>query len=835
MTPSAETTDVPMLCPRCHTVYRRSGENCPRCHQDLAWLGRQQEVRSFLDAWATSDAVHLEVVLRWPGGSDECRRREGGQFELAAGPAGTLQLNWERGASELTVCGAGAEQTVTLPGAAQLHGVSLSVRLMALPQATRQDWSISLEANRPIALAQGRTVTLGTEIAPNAAHFELHAAGVSLRHAMIARQKSPGPQGEPSQYWLIDCQSENGTFVNRQSVVVHPLESGDLIQVGPFGWIFSSEEGVLVPVAGIDGVGVHFQAVRIKAHANNSATDRLAKLKLHVSPGEMIAVTGPSGAGKSTVIKAIMQGSSLCTEGDVFVDGRSVSDDREFFRSVVGYVSQEQVVHADLTARQAVEFSAQLREKPADSTAIDDILRQVDLPEGTWSKIPKERSGGESKRVRVATELIAKPRLLLLDEPGSGLDRDREAILMRLLRGLSFRGCTVIVVTHNLAHLKTFDRVLLFHEGRLRFDGSPEELQAETQSGDLESLDFHCIEQDCLEGLPGNAGLGDTSRSHVTPTPAEDWRKRVGRVASQAQILFHREWTLVCNFPGRRLAVPLILLPVFFAVSLHLAVGESYLMGFLAILSCIWMGASLSLMSIVNERDVLEHERLLFLRLIPYIAAKSCMLWLLSTLQTIFFVALLMLLQKQSSEAQLLGPVWVAVTLLLTGWASVGTGMVISAGAGHNPALANFLVPLAMMLQIVFSIQVAGQRDADLHRAYDTFHSGRAAQVSYLTISRYADIALRSFSYWKRDYYAFAEPDSVEAQYAALDHERYGYGIWRRQSLSILFAIAVAGPLLTVVILRTWESLGMVARLRNPFGSSGKLIPQPAQDKANQP
>ena len=77
----------------------------------------------------------------------------------------------------------------------------------------------------------------------------------------------------------------------------------------------------------------------------------------------------------------------------------------------------------------------------------------MDLQQALWQKKPGHMSGGESQRVRIAAELIAGPQLLFLDEPAKGLDHGREVALMKLLRSLSYQGCTVIVITHSLGHL----------------------------------------------------------------------------------------------------------------------------------------------------------------------------------------------------------------------------------------------------------------------------------------------------------------------------------------------------------------------------------------------
>jgi hypothetical protein len=147
------------------------------------------------------------------------------------------------------------------------------------------------------------------------------------------------------------------------------------------------------------------------------------------------------------------------------------------------------------------------------------------------------------------------------------------------------------------------------------------------------------------------------------------------------------------------------------------------MLGFLGVLSCIWMGASLSLTSIVNEREVFDHERLLFLRVGPYVAAKTLVLGLLSALESlVFFSSMALMRGSFGADGMLFGGTWPGVVLALVGLASTGLGLLISAAAKRNKPLPNLLLPLVMIVQVLFSVQVAGDGKASLHRAYGEFN-----------------------------------------------------------------------------------------------------------------
>ena len=192
-------------------------------------------------------------------------------------------------------------------------------------------------------------------------------------------------------------------------------------------------------------------------------------------PGnELLAVVGPSGAGKSTLLKALT-GEQKAQKGQVLFDGLDVYSHYAVMRNRIGVVPQNDVVHADLTVRQTLQYAAELRfakdvSKKERAERIAEVLEDLDLTEHV-SKRVKKLSGGQRKRVSTAIELLTKPGLLFLDEPTSGLDpqldRDVMELLARLAHGTrgSDSGRTVMVVTHNETHIDRADKVLILAAG----------------------------------------------------------------------------------------------------------------------------------------------------------------------------------------------------------------------------------------------------------------------------------------------------------------------------------------------------------------------------------
>ncbi len=851
-----------VVCPQCCGLTPQEAASCFRCALEFAPLRQVRPLWDLLTWLPTVRPFGLSVGVR---GRKPTRldARPPGRHEFGDGADGTLTVQWD-GSDEATLSRDTESRSVRIPCREKFASGQVDLWL----QCTSGDdlYPSGIAGHNPRAINvgnQGRPISLGKgKTADGCFGIRLDdPQRVDAVHALIAQEPSGARGGEPH-VWIVDCDSKHGTFVNRKAILAHRLQSGDLVQIGALAWIYSREEVALIPADAIAGVSVEVDAV--------SVTGRLDELSLSINAGEFIGVTGLSGAGKSTMLHPILRGKRGCDTGAVRVASRDIDEHRDWYREVLGYVSQGEVVHNDLTAEETVFFNACLRNQPGlIKPQVEEMLREVDLPRKTWSAPPGRRSGGESKRVRTAAELIGRPKLLILDEPASGLDRDREANLMRLLRSLAYRGCTVILVTHSLEQLANVDRVLIFRReeprgGVLQFDGTPDRLRGTTATGQLTDVD--------LQGIgpldPAATVTRSVASEDIAPSPSRPAGRTGDRYRRQAKVLLAREWTRVSNRLFSRLVVPAGLLPFFFALvifaataSPEIASTEKAMIGFLAILSVIWMGSSLSLMAIVDEWQVLDHERQLFLRLLPYMAVKVIVYGMVSLLQTLVFVCFLAGMYGSAGEAWLDAPWKVAATLVLTGWAATGMGLCLSALCKDNRALANFLLPLVMMVQIVFSVHVAtdGGKD-DLYEVYGEFHWGHydydaegkgirahewrgeqdgsnlqwhhknsnspnsplaAARCSYFTITRYADILLRSFAYGRLDH--DTKKDKVEKL-------KYDYSGWQKQSIGILLFFIIGFPILATGLIRLHE-LRRDSRFYRSFARTLQAKRKQAQDK----
>ncbi len=233
--------------------------------------------------------------------------------------------------------------------------------------------------------------------------------------------------------------------------------------------------------------------VRAIGQQARSGDSTLRDVSLAVGYGELVAIIGGSGSGKTTLLDA-MSGLLPPSSGSVH---RSAGG--------IGYVPQGDTIHPALPLARALRYAASLRAVPAPDAAVAEVLGVLDL--GARSAVPVgELTGGERKRAAIAAELLAKPRLLFLEEPTAGLDPARGRELMRVLRSRCDTGLAVVLTTQNPLDADRCDKVaVLATGGHLAFFGTP---AAACDYFGADSLD------EIYERL---AGLGD---------PAAAWSRR---------------------------------------------------------------------------------------------------------------------------------------------------------------------------------------------------------------------------------------------------------------------------------------------------------------------
>ena len=299
--------------------------------------------------------------------------------------------------------------------------------------------------------------------------IRLDHPSVSLRHARLITSGADRT--------IEDLGSTNGTFVNGQRVppgLMVRVTEQDAIRIGPIRLTLSTES-----IASRDeSRDIGLDCVLVEQRVSNTI-NLLQQISFSIRPHEFVAVVGTSGAGKSTLLGAL-SGLKPATGGTILLNGTPLYENFAAFRTTLGYVPQDDILHKELPVQKALEYAAALRlpddtSKEERKQRVEQVLKQLELDQRR--DVPISRlSGGQRKRVSIGAELLTQPGLFFLDEATSGLDPGVEGRLMKLLRGLADEGHTIVLITHATKNVMLCDQVaFLARGGYLAYYGPPEE------------------------------------------------------------------------------------------------------------------------------------------------------------------------------------------------------------------------------------------------------------------------------------------------------------------------------------------------------------------------
>lgn len=614
-----------------------------------------------------------------------------------------------------------------------------------------------------INVANLSTVNLGRS--PQDNDRVLPHPAVSARHARLELRQGSG-------WWVVDLHSDHGTYVNSQLVGPAGLPirlEVDTLWIAPFALRLSDA----VESSSPRPAHLRLDAVNLQRQVKGRILLDLQGTPLSFRPGEFSAVVGGSGAGKSTLLKALLGMDTIQGKGrsgDVYFNNQLLVHDAEIrsfspVNTIIGYVpQQDDSLHFQLSAREALEYTARLRfaadVHPEERLErIRHALDAVKLDRQELQEKPIARlSGGQRKRVNVAMELVAEPRLLFLDEPTSGLDPGLDLEMMSLMKNWA-EGTqaqdpkTIVLITHATENVRLCDYVIfmgrIVHEGKERggvvlYFGPPDE-PAETF---FEKTTFSEVYQltaepeqaaqfyEKLAGDPKwNSQIWEHSRSAQDIQESQELEK-AQQSAGQGRVRFDRKqdqrrfsiltgryWKLIRRDSG---AFAFQLLQGILVALLLVAVAErdSFTVGgvrgaptalFILSIAAAWLGILNATKEIVKERRVFGRERRYGVGPLPYVVSKFAVLGGLGVWQMATLIGItLWRFSPESpvgvfgralpSPIQLLGPLalewFISLELmLLTG---VALGLLISAFARSLDQATMLMFP-AMLVQIVLA------------------------------------------------------------------------------------------------------------------------------------
>ena len=209
--------------------------------------------------------------------------------------------------------------------------------------------------------------------------------------------------------------------------------------------------------------------------AGEVRTTALDRIDLEIGAGEYVAITGPSGCGKSTLL-GVLGLLDVPTSGDYWFDGQNVAGWSEarlnaLRRGAVGFIFQSFNLIEELSVFENVELALEYTGTPAAERRrrVGAMLERLGISHRSGHR-PSQLSGGQQQRVAIARALVARPSMLLADEPTGNLDTAHGDVVMRLLRTINAEGTTVVMVTHSPAHAAQASRTLHLLDGRIVVD-----------------------------------------------------------------------------------------------------------------------------------------------------------------------------------------------------------------------------------------------------------------------------------------------------------------------------------------------------------------------------
>jgi len=206
----------------------------------------------------------------------------------------------------------------------------------------------------------------------------------------------------------------------------------------------------------------------VKTYGDVSA---LEDVSLDISEGSVFGLIGPNGAGKTTLVQSLV-GTTTPDSGSIRLFDSTPTD---VARNRIGYLPQSFSPPGRLTARELLEYYAGLYEEPRDTDTLLDTVALTESQERRYEQL----SGGQQRRLCVATTLLGDPDLLFLDEPTTGIDPAGRRSLWRVIDTLRTGGATVVVTTHDMEEAATLsDQVGLLDAGQLVATGAPDALVA---------------------------------------------------------------------------------------------------------------------------------------------------------------------------------------------------------------------------------------------------------------------------------------------------------------------------------------------------------------------
>ncbi len=477
----------------------------------------------------------------------------------------------------------------------------------------------------------------------------------------------------------------------------------------------------------------------------------LRDINITESRGQLIGIMGASGAGKTTLLN-VLAGIEKPYQGEVLINGIDIHKDPQKVKGVIGYIAQDDILVEDLTVYENLYFNAKLCFKDKNETEIKELVLQVLTSLGlehikhlkVGNVLNKKISGGQRKRLNIALELIREPAVMFVDEPTSGLSsRDSENVI-ELLKELTLKGKLIFVVIHQPSSeiYKMFDKMFLMDTGGYPvFYGPPVEaiVHFKTATNQINSDRGQCFECgnvnpeqvfDIIEARVVNEYGQETGKRKSTP---QQWYKLFTETHDIEHVEDKKEtppnslkipsqliqWLiftirdvkskisntqyLIINL----LQAPLLAFLLSFIIRYqNNPEGDGYLYRYnenfpayllMSIIVSLFMGLTVSAEEIIKDRKIQKREKFLNLSRNSYLFSKIGILFLLSAIQSLLFVAV-------GNPILEVPGLYFSYWLLLFSTSCFANVLGLNISASFNSAITVYIViPLILIPQMILS------------------------------------------------------------------------------------------------------------------------------------
>ena len=521
---------------------------------------------------------------------------------------------------------------------------------------------------------------------------------VFLGHESISRNHATIEKKGPNDFVLTDLGSLNGTYVNGRRVKGNmKVSQNDTIIIGRFQLSLSGKVKDLTQEVAI-------RTERIYKQFDNGKIG-LHECSFEIPSKTLLAVMGPSGCGKSTLLKAL-NGDSPPSSGRVYISGLELNENYDYLKTQIGYVPQDDIVHSELTVEQSLYYAAKLRLEHSDSVfihqKIEQVLKDLNIEHIRHSLVGKI-SGGQRKRVSIAVEILTDPLILFLDEPTSPLDPQTIEEFLEILRNLSNKGTTVIMVTHKPEDLNYMDTVIFMAEGGHN-----------VYHGDTSSYLNHFQVEDTIKvyaqlAMPqASKWINNHKQNHPSlGTMQAPKEKQNSRHAN----FFHQFWWLTIRYFNIKLndrVNTLVLIgqaPIIAGLICLIFQSISLAVPFLLAVCAVWFGTNNAAREIVGEAPIYKRERMFNQGVLAYMFSKITVLSAFAAVQSLLFTLIISLNFNDTSPSWN-NPSGTFLWMLSLSIASTMMGLLLSAIVSTTEKVMT-LVPIALIPQIMLAGVVA--------------------------------------------------------------------------------------------------------------------------------